>query len=198
MKRKIIIVIVLVVLIVSILSFFMFKSDKKNYTNYYKIPFEVKIGNEFVLNNTDVVKVGDLSEKSSECYQFSEGYSCSLAFDITISKIASKRFSDITSKLEVNSTPDYFDSNGNLILFLNPNSNSNQDYTGYTKKYYLDRKIDIYFNGTLIDSLGISEDLKGVQISKITLYSYGNGNTVEEAYNKSIEVMKQIQYSVTN
>ncbi len=133
--------------------------------------FEAKIGNEtvFVGGKKDITSVcrNDATcARIESCSQIQEGYACRFTFVIYLSAEAAERHAEITDKLEVNITEQ-----GN----------------------YLDKKLDLYLDDTLVDSLLISEDLKGRVTTQVAVSGSGFGNTQEEAYNSAKENMNKLQ-----
>ncbi len=200
MKKKFLVVsfTLMIVLVLIFLFIYIFKPVQSVFTkSYNKSLFEAKIGNDLVFNNSGIAYVGrtEKEAKIESCSQIAEGYVCRFTLLIGLSEEAGKRHADITSKLEINSTPTCVerDSQGNLVrLFItNPNENCPA-----TKEFYLDKKVDIYIDSELVDSLLISEDLKGKIITQITLTDSGSGATTQDAYNSAQENMKGLQYSL--
>jgi len=133
--------------------------------------FEAKIGNEtvFVGGEKDIASVcrNDATCAIIEsCQQSSEGYFCNFRFTIYLSEDAAKRQADITKDLPVNTT-----SEGN----------------------YLSKKLDLYVDDILVDSLLISEGLKGRVTTQISISGSGSGPTQAEAYDAAEEEMKKLQ-----
>ncbi len=134
--------------------------------------FEAKIANEtvFIGGNKDIASVcrNDATCALIEsCQQNQEGdYYCNFRFSIYLSEEAAKRHAEITDKLEVNNTQQ-----GN----------------------YLSEKLDLYIDDSLLDSLLISENLKGRETSQIAISGSGVGQNQEEAYNNALEEMQKLQ-----
>ncbi len=132
--------------------------------------FEAKIGNETVFiggekDITSVVRSGQGSGIYS-CDQAQQGYFCNFRFTIYLSEEAAKRHAEVTDKLEVNSTPQ-----GN----------------------YLSEKLDLYLDDKLVNSLQISEGLKGRVVTQIQVSGSGSGETKDDAIKNAEEEMKQLQ-----
>ena len=133
--------------------------------------FEAKIGNEtvFVGGSKDITSVcrNDATCAGIEtCYPIQNGYLCRFRFVIYLSEEAAKRHADITSKLGVNITE---------------------------SGRYLDKQLDLYLDDKLVDSLFISEDLKGRVTTQIMIQGSGIGATNEDAYNSAQASMKKLQ-----
>jgi len=133
--------------------------------------FEAKIGNEtvFIGGEKDIASVcrNDATCAGIQGCQPSQGrYVCNFRFTVYLSQDAAKKHADITSKLEVNSTEQ-----GN----------------------YLSEKLDLYVDDKLLDSLLISEGLKGQVTTQISISGSGSGNDQEEAYNLAQESMHKLQ-----
>jgi len=134
--------------------------------------FEAKIANEtvFIGGNKDITSVcrNDATCALIEtCQQNTEGeHYCNFRFSIYLSEEAAERHAEITDKLEVNNTP---------------------------KGNYLSEKLDLYVDDNLLDSLLISESLKGRATTQIAISGSGTGQTQEEAYNNALEEMHKLQ-----
>jgi preprotein translocase subunit SecD len=133
--------------------------------------FEAKIGNEtvFVGGEEDIASVSRSGTDSGiySCDQISDGYSCTFRFTIYLSQKAAEKQANITKDLEVNSSS----SSGN----------------------YLSKKLDLYLDDSLVDSLLISENLKGIVTTQIQISGSGSGTTQEDAYKSAQESMKKLQ-----
>ncbi len=132
--------------------------------------FEAKIGDEivFVGGEKDITSVVRSGQDSGiyACDQSQEGYFCNFRFTIYLSEEAAERHAEITDKLEVNSTPQ-----GN----------------------YLSKPLDLYLDGNLVNSLRITEGLKGTVTTQVQITGSGNGETRDEAIENAEEEMKQLQ-----
>ena len=132
--------------------------------------FEAKIGEDvvFIGGNRDIASVGRDAQNSriEGCDRAEEGYVCRFSFSITLSADAAKKHAELTDALTVNATPQ-----GN----------------------YLSEKLDLYLDEKLVDSLLISEGLKGRLTTQIAISGSGSGPTEEEAYNGAKEDMKKLQ-----
>ena len=134
--------------------------------------FEARIGEEVVFvggADRDIASVcrGDARCSGIEsCIQISGGHSCRFAFVIYLSEEAAKRHADITSRLNVNRTPE-----GN----------------------YLSEKLDLYVDDKLLSSLLISEGLKGRVETQIQVSGSGNGATRSDAIDNAEEEMRHLQ-----
>jgi preprotein translocase subunit SecD len=132
--------------------------------------FQAKIGNEtaFVGGNKDIASVcrNDATCAGIEsCQQSSSGYYCNFRFVIYLSEEAAKRHADVTSKIGTNAT--------------NPG--------------YLSEPLDLYLDGKLVDSLLISEDLKGQVTTQIAISGSGTGATQADAYKSAEDQMHKLQ-----
>ncbi len=133
--------------------------------------FEAKIGNEtvFVGGEKDIASVcrNDASCAGIESCFSSEGMDvCRFAFVIHLSEEAAQKHADITSGLDVNTTE---------------------------QGRYLEEKLDLYLDDTLVDSLYISEDLKGRVTTQIRIQGSGTGATRQEAIENAQEEMQKLQ-----
>ena len=133
--------------------------------------FEAKIGNETVFTggNKDIASVARSGQESgiTSCDPDQSGkYYCTFKFTVYLSQAAAERHAEITKTLDVNST-----SQGN----------------------YLSKKLDLYVDNNLVDSLLISEDLKGMVTTQIQISGSGSGATLDEAQKSANEDMKKLQ-----
>jgi len=131
--------------------------------------FEARIGNDtvFIGGERDISYVcrsGDCSRVEIP-KQFNDGYASRFAFEITLSEAAAQKHADITSKLDTN--------------IENPG--------------YLSEKLDLYLDDTLVDSLLISEGLKGRVETQIQISGSGTGANQEEAVEDAQESMRKLQ-----
>jgi len=134
--------------------------------------FEAKIGNETVFiggKDKDIASVcrGDPACALVEsCQQSGGGYFCNFRFTIYLSEDAANRHAEITQDLGVNTT-----SQGN----------------------YLEKPLDLYLDDNLVDSLLISESLKGRITTQISISGSGSGTTQDLAYKDAEESMRKLQ-----
>ena len=133
--------------------------------------FEAKIGNQtvFVGGEKDIASVGRDAQNAriESCDQANEsGYLCRFSFTVTLSGDAAKRHAEITQNLSVN-----FTNGGN----------------------YLSKKLDLYLDDKLVDSLLISEGLKGRVTTQISVSGSGTGDTVEAAQKDAKNQMARLQ-----
>jgi len=132
--------------------------------------FEAKIGNEtvFVGGEKDITSVVRSGQGSGiySCDESSQGHFCNFRFTIYLSEEAAKRHAEITDKLEVNSTPQ-----GN----------------------YLSENLDLYLDDKIVNSLQISEGLKGRVTTQIQISGSEIGETRSDAIKNAEEEMKQLQ-----
>jgi preprotein translocase subunit SecD len=132
--------------------------------------FKAKIGNDtvFVGGDRDIASVcrNDATCAGIEsCNPAEGGYFCSFRFVIYLSEEAAERHADITDAVELNTT--------------NPG--------------YLSKPLDLYLDDTLVDTLLISEGLKGQVTSQIAISGSGSGETQEDAYDSAEEQMHKLQ-----
>lgn len=134
--------------------------------------FEAKIGNETVFvggKDKDIASVcrGDPTcALVEQCSQSGAGYFCNFRFTIYLSEDAAKRHAEITKDLEVNVT-----SQGN----------------------YLSKPLDLYLDDNLVDTLLISESLKGRVTTQISISGSGAGETQDTAFQTAEEEMRKLQ-----
>lgn len=132
--------------------------------------FEANIGNEtvFIGGERDITYVGTSGQDAGiySC-QESQGQSiCQFRFVIAVSEEAAERQADITSDLAVN-----LSSGGR----------------------YLEKPLDLYVDGILLDTLQIGADLKGRVVTQIQISGSGTGISQDEAYDSAEQNMKNLQ-----
>ncbi|MFW5847248.1 MAG: hypothetical protein ACOCUU_03775 [Nanoarchaeota archaeon] len=134
--------------------------------------FKAKIGNSTVFEggkDKGISSVSTSGQQSGirECDQNKEGtHYCNFQFAVYLSQNAAERHAEITSKLKVNRTQQ-----GN----------------------YLEKKLDLYVDGNLLDSLLISEGLKGQVTTQISISGSGQGETRNQAIENTEQQMKHLQ-----
>lgn len=133
--------------------------------------FEAKIANDtvFVGGNKDITSVcrNDATCAGIESCQDTEGGAfCNFRFTIFLSEDAANKHANITDTLEINTS-----AGGN----------------------YLSERLDLYLDDILVDSLLISEGLKGRVTTQIVISGSGSGLTQEEAYDDAEQSMNQLQ-----
>lgn len=135
--------------------------------------FEAKIGNEivFVGGDKDITSVSRSGQDALvETCQLSQGaYFCNFRFTIFLSQDAAKRHANLTGKLDVNQT------------------------TGISGERYLSERLDLFVDDILVDSLLISEGLKGRVTTQISISGSGTGQTNDQAYDDAISEMNKLQ-----
>lgn len=142
--------------------------------------FEAKIGNDtvFIGGEKDISSVCRTDATCSgvrECLPSSNGgYVCRFSFTIYLSQLAAERHASITNNLSINST----DENGTV-------------FTGGEK--YLSEKLELVLDDRVVDTLLISEGLKGSTTTQISISGSGTGANKEEAYNSALANMKKLQ-----
>ncbi|MBI5148325.1 hypothetical protein HZA33_01465 [Candidatus Pacearchaeota archaeon] len=133
--------------------------------------FEAKIGNEtvFIGGKKDITSVCRNDATCSgiqTCFAIEGGEACKFTFVVYLSEDAAKRHADITAKLSTNVT---------------------------TEGNYLSKKLDLYLDDKLVDSLLISEDLKGKVTTQVQVQGSGTGKDRAEAYNNAEASMQKLQ-----
>ncbi len=134
--------------------------------------FEAKIENDtvFIGGEKDIASVARSGQEAvvESCQQSPDGsFFCNFRFTVFLSPGAAQKHADITQTLEAN-----FTSNG---------------------ENYLSQKLDLYLDDKLVDSLLISEGLKGHVTTQISISGSGNGATQNEAIKSAEENMKKLQ-----
>lgn len=133
--------------------------------------FEAKIGNDtvFVGGKKDITSVcrNDATCAGIEsCFPVQGGEACKFRFVIYLSEEAAKRHADITSNLGTNVTE---------------------------QGIYLEKKLDLYLDDNLVDSLFISEDLKGQVTTQIQIQGGGAGASRKDAIDDAKKNMQKLQ-----
>src|SRR3989339_680413 len=100
------------------------------------------------------------------CQQSNEGYFCNFRFTIYLSENAATKHAEITDKLKVNSS---------------------------TQGNYLEKPLDLYLDNNLVDTLLISEGLKGTVTTQISISGSGSGADQSEAYDSANANMHKLQ-----
>lgn len=136
--------------------------------------FEAEIGNDtvFVGGKQDITAVCKSDPSCAvirECYDASNGNPayCKFSFAIYLSPEAAQRQADLTANLSIN-----ISQSGERMLSKN---------------------IDLYLDNNLVDSLGISADLKGKAATEISISGPGVGATKTEAYAAAQANMAKLQ-----
>ena len=134
--------------------------------------FEAKIGNETVFygGKKDIKFVcrGDgTCSGIRSCDQVEGGYQCKFEFTIKLSEESADRQADATSNLDVNIS----------------------EY-GYE---YLNKPLDLYLDGILVDSLNIAADLKGKSARDILISGPGFAATEQDAFLDATKNMNKLQ-----
>ena len=134
--------------------------------------FEAKIGNEtvFIGGKKDITFVCRNDGSCSgvrECFTQEEGEYCKFEFAISLSEAAAQKHADVTKDIPLKTTE-----SGEQIL---------------------EKTIDFYLDGKLVDSLSIMSDLKGKVATQIAISGPGLGKTREEAVNAALANMNKLQ-----
>ncbi|MEK6829952.1 MAG: PDZ domain-containing protein [Nanoarchaeota archaeon] len=129
--------------------------------------FEAKIGNEtvFIGGEKDIADVARGGQDAFvECPSTFNGF-CNFRFTIFLSPEAAQRHADITKNLTVDTTD----------------------------PQYLSKKLDLYLDDNLVDSLFIGKDLQGRVTTQVSISGPGSGSTQDEAYKDAQNSMKKLQ-----
>lgn len=136
--------------------------------------FEAKIGDKVVFEGgkKDITFVcrgdGSCSGVRPPCSKINDNrWYCKFEFVIHLSGDAAKRHADITRDIPVNITK------GGMN--------------------YLEKKLDLYLDDKLVDSLNIAEDLKGQEATRIAISGPGYGINQQEAINNALRNMDKLQ-----
>ncbi len=132
--------------------------------------FEARIGNKTVFQGgkdiSSVCRNDATCSMIRSCQQIQEGYVCQFEFAIYLSEQAAERHAKLTENLSVNLTG---------------------------QGGYLDKKLDLYLDDSLVGSLLISEDLKGRVTTQIAVSGSGTGKTQQQAYEQAEKNMNKLQ-----
>ncbi len=134
--------------------------------------FEAKIGNDTVFTGgTDITYVGRTAQDSGidpqrGCRQYAEGFLCGFRFAISLSPDAAKRHAEVTRVLTV-----VFDQG----------------------ERFLSKNLDLYLDDRLVDTLRIGAELKGREVTDISISGSGTGRTQPEAVQNTLQNMKRLQ-----
>jgi preprotein translocase subunit SecD len=136
--------------------------------------FEAKIGNDtvFIGGKKDITSVCKNDPSCSairECYDSQSGSSayCKFDFAIYLSPEAAKRQAALTANLSINLTQ--------------------------SGERMLSKTLDLYLDDNLVDTLSISESLKGKEATQISISGPGYGATKTDAYNAAQANMAKLQ-----
>ncbi|MEK6955349.1 MAG: hypothetical protein AABW52_01690, partial [Nanoarchaeota archaeon] len=135
--------------------------------------FEAKIGDAVVFEggNKDITHVcrtdGTCSRIVTPCSRAVDGVSCRFEFEISLSEQAASRHAEITKDLALNTT-----SSGQKIL---------------------EKTIDFYLDGVLVDSLQVDSSLKGNKATRIVISGPGSGSTEKDAIKNAIANRDKLQ-----
>ncbi len=132
--------------------------------------FEAKVGEQlvFIGGERDVADVARSGQDSGiySCNAIEGGYVCQFRFTVYLSQGAATRHAEITKNLDINRTQ---------------------------SGVYLNETLDLYLDDQLMDSLLISEGLKGVVTTQISIQGSAVGETESQAYDNAKEQMKNLQ-----
>lgn len=132
--------------------------------------FEAKIGNDTIfVGGTDIKQVCRAADCSGirDCNQDKDGsWVCSFQFRVDVSPESAKRHADITRNMSV----------------VTVGSN-----------VYLEKKLDLYLDNELVESLYISESLRGIESTSFVIEGPGGGTTKEAAISNALINMKAMQ-----
>ncbi|MEK6830407.1 MAG: hypothetical protein AABX77_00050, partial [Nanoarchaeota archaeon] len=131
--------------------------------------FEAKIGNEtiFVGGEEDITYVARTGQEAGiyACNNYQGEEICNFRFAISLSEKAAQKHAKVTGSLPLDTE--------------NPQ--------------YLSKKLDLYLDDKLVDSLFIGKELKGSATTQIAISGSGTGSARQEAYNDATNNMKHLQ-----
>jgi len=132
--------------------------------------FEAKIGNDtvFIGGDRDITYVGSSGQDAGiySCDGSSGKFYCEFRFTISLSEVAAERQASLTANLSTNLS---------------------------TGGKYLEKPLDLFVDGVLMDSLQIGTDLRGRATTSIQISGSGSGTSQDEAYKDAQASMKKLQ-----
>jgi preprotein translocase subunit SecD len=132
--------------------------------------FEAKIGNDTVfVGGEDIKQVCRSADCAfvQNCGQSSDSeWSCQYQFRVDVSPESARKHSEITSRLNTVNV------NGNI---------------------YLEKQLDLYLDDNLVQSLYISESLRGIESTSFVIQGPGSGITEDGALQDALASMKEMQ-----
>jgi len=134
--------------------------------------FDARIGEDIVFSGGDK-DVASVCRNDATCAgietckqdETTQEYFCTFRFVIYLTEKAAEQHAEITGKLGINET----------------------------HPEYLEKKLDLYLDDNLVDSLFISKDLKGRVTTQIQIQGSGSDQTYEEALDNTKNEMKKLQ-----
>lgn len=131
--------------------------------------FEGKVGNVTVFTGDDrdiTLKRGPAESGIQSCSRAEEGVFCSFFFNVRLSTEAARRQAAATQDLEI----------------ISSGTDS-----------YLSEDLDLYLDGTLVDSLRISSNLRGRELYDVMITGSGEGLTQREAQEDAVQNMRVLR-----
>ncbi len=133
--------------------------------------FEARIGNDTVFAGgkediTSVCRNDATCAGIESCGEVQGGYACKFRFAVYLSETAAERHAEMTKDLDINSTE---------------------------QGDYLSKKLNLYLDDKLADSLLISEELKGKITTQVQVQGSGSGKTQAEAFEAAQNSMNKLQ-----
>jgi preprotein translocase subunit SecD len=134
--------------------------------------FEAKIGDKIVFvggeeDITFVCRNDGTCSRIVACNPTADGEACRFEFEISLSEKAAERHAEVTKDLKLNYTE-----GGSAIL---------------------EKQIDFYLDGVLVDSLNIGESLRGQEATNIQISGSGFGKDKESAIQNTIDERTHLQ-----
>ncbi|MEA3379149.1 MAG: site-2 protease family protein [Nanoarchaeota archaeon] len=134
--------------------------------------FEAKIGDEVVFTGGKkdipfVCRNDGTCSGIKGCNSVGDGFMCRFEFAIHLSPDAAKQHANVTKNIAVIETED-----GREIL---------------------EKNIDFYLDGALVDSLNVGSDLKGSETTNIAISGPGSGATKDAALDSALKNMDKLQ-----
>ncbi|MDD5254003.1 MAG: PDZ domain-containing protein [Candidatus Nanoarchaeia archaeon] len=133
--------------------------------------FEAKIGDNVIFQGGQkdipfVCREDGTCAGIKSCDEAQEGYVCTFQFTIRLSPEVAKKHAAATKDLG--------------IIMENGGE-------------YLEKNIDFYLDGRLVDSLRVSKDLRGLETQDILISGPGYGATEQDAFNAAVYNMNNLQ-----
>ncbi|HRZ85993.1 MAG TPA: hypothetical protein P5277_04425 [Candidatus Paceibacterota bacterium] len=191
MKKSIkIIIITIVVISLLLLVGFIIMNNQFAYNNSI---ISIKIGNETIATNINIISLGEI--KIAYCNTNQDSYECFFEGVVKVTPKVSKKFAEITSQLEVDyQNPSYFDSKGNPVFILTePQLYDSEgkpvyitpqvDYSKYKKEFHLSEALHFYLDNEPLSSQFIPENMKNTEQSSFIFFGSSVAKTRDEAIN---------------
>lgn len=160
---------IILILVATFFTISEIKSVKEEKENTFT-SFSAKIGDVTTFTKDDIIsvcKTPKCIELLSHCYESSGNeWNCKYAFDVTLNTIASNKFVEITNNL-------------NIV----------EEY----ENEYLEEPLSFYLDGEKIGEVLLSSDLKGREITQVSIFGTSKGKTRFRATDQALSDMRKLQ-----